>query len=551
MLAELAIENLGVIETASLTFGPGFTVLTGETGAGKTMLVEAISLVVGARADASVVRAGAEEARVEARFVVRETDGSERETILARVVAKEGRSRAYIDGRMATVAQLAETGATLVDIHGQHAHQRLLSASTQRESLDRYAGVDISGLRAARDAVVQIDAALAALGGDEKTRAREIDLLEFQAAEIHGAAITSPDEETELGREEDLLADATRFRESLWAAGDLLSGDDGAEDALGNALRLLSGLAPFADLHDRLASVTADLADVAADLRARAESSEENPERLAEVRARRQLLRDLMRKYGDTLGDVVSFGEEVSSRLAELHGYAERVEQLQSARDTAIADLTREQIKVGNARRSAAAGLAKAVQTTLRTLALPHAEVLVSVGEAESDPAGEGVTFMLAANPGSEPQALTKVASGGELARTMLALRLVLTEDPGTMVFDEVDAGIGGEAAVAVASALRSLGDRHQVFAVTHLPQVAASSHHHVMVSKRVVKGSTFGTAVVLTADDRIGEVARMLSGGVADETAQTHARELIATLAAPRTGGAHKRPASRKDTTA
>ena len=258
-----------------------------------------------------------------------------------------------------------------------------------------------------------------------------------------------------------------------------------------------------------------------------------------------------MRKYGDSLSDVIGFGAEVSSRLSELLGYAERVEQLQSAREKAMKDLVREQLKVGDARRGAAADLAKAVQATLRTLALPHAEVLVSVGEKESDPAGEAVTFMLAANPGSEPQALTKVASGGELARTMLALRLVLTEEPGTMVFDEVDAGIGGEAAVAVASALRSLGDRHQVFAVTHLPQVAASSHHHVMVSKRVVKGSTYGTAAVLETEERVAEVARMLSGGVADESAKTHAQELISTLSGARAAGSNKRGATRRDTTA
>ena len=174
MLVELAIENLGVIERVNLAFGDGFTVLTGETGAGKTMVVEAINLVVGARADASVVRNGAEEARVEARFV-REVDGVEVETILTRVIAREGRSRAYVDGRMATVAQLSELGGELVDIHGQHAHQRLLGASAQREALDRFAGVDLGPLRAAREAVTEIDASLAALGGDEKTRAREID----------------------------------------------------------------------------------------------------------------------------------------------------------------------------------------------------------------------------------------------------------------------------------------------------------------------------------------------------------------------------------------
>lgn len=548
MLAEIAIENLGVIERASLTLGEGFTVVTGETGAGKTMLVEAIGLVVGARADTAVVRAGADEARVEARFLLRGPDGEERETILARVISREGRSRAYIDGRMATVSQLAEAGAELVDIHGQHAHQRLLSAAAQRDALDRYAGVDLTGLRAARDAVVQIDASLAALGGDEKTRAREIDLLEFQHAEISGASIVSPTEEEDLGREEDLLADSTRFRESLWSVSEILGGERGAQDSLGSALRTLTGLEPFADVHSRLAGLAAELSDLVAEVRARAESAEENPERLAEVRTRRQMLRDLMRKYGDSLGDVIEFGTQVASRLEELLGYAARVADLQSAREAAMSSLLAEQFKVGNARRAAASGLAKSVQATLRTLAMPHAQLLVSVGESDSDPSGEAVTFMLSANPGSDPLPLTKVASGGELARTMLAIRLVLTEEPGTMVFDEVDAGIGGEAAVAVASALRSLGHRHQVLAVTHLPQVAASAHQHVMAAKQVVKGSTYGSAVVLGEDERVSEVARMLSGGVADDSARAHARDLINGLSVEPGSRSGKRGATRRD---
>ncbi|MFM9131192.1 MAG: AAA family ATPase, partial [Actinomycetota bacterium] len=292
MLVELAIENLGVIEHVNLTFGPGFTVVTGETGAGKTMLVEAINLIVGARADASVVRAGCEEARVEARFVTSTADGAETETILARVVAREGRSRAYGDGRMATVAQLSEIGADLVDIHGQHAHQRLLGAAVQREALDRFAGVDLSGLRAAREEVTQIDASLAALGGDEKTRAREIDLLEFQAGEILGAAITSASEEEDLGREEDLLADATKHRDALWAAAAALGDDDAAVDSIGAAVRGLGSLEGLAGVRERLVALSAEASDVLTELRAAAEASEENPERLAHVRERRQLLRD-------------------------------------------------------------------------------------------------------------------------------------------------------------------------------------------------------------------------------------------------------------------
>ena len=530
MLVELAIENLGVIERVNLSMGSGFTALTGETGAGKTMLVEAINLIVGARADASVVRSGADEARVEARFV-RDVDGAEVETILTRVVAKEGRSRAYVDGRMATVAQLAELGADLVDIHGQHAHQRLLGAAAQREALDRFAGVDLAALKEARETVTQIDASLAALGGDEKTRAREIDLLRFQVGEIEGAAIASADEESALGREEDLLADATRYRETLWAVAEFLGGDDGAGDSVGQALRAVAPFDGLAVFRDRLTALSAEIDDLLSEVRAAAENSEEQPERLESVRQRRQMLRDLMRKYGDSLADVIDFGREASGRLEELTSYAERVESLNLERTRALSVLRSEQLKVGTLRRSRAAALGAAVQKHLRELALPHAEVLVSVGDEKSDPAGDAVTFLLAANPGSEPLPLTKVASGGELARTMLAIRLVLTDEPGTMVFDEVDAGIGGAAAVAVASALRQLGSGHQVFAVTHLPQVAASAHHHVMVSKTVVKGKTFGSAVALGDEERIAEVARMLSGGVADGSAVTHARDLIMTL--------------------
>lgn len=537
MLVELAIENLGVIERVNLSFGNGFTALTGETGAGKTMLVEAINLIVGARADANVVRSGADEARVEARFV-RQVDGAEIETILTRVVAKEGRSRAYVDGRMATVTQLSEIGEELVDIHGQHAHQRLLGAAAQRDALDRFAGVDLTALRKAREAVTQIDASLAALGGDEKTRAREIDLLQFQAGEILGAAIGSPDEETDLGREEDLLADATRYRETLWAVAEFLGGDNGAGDAVGRAARAVAPFDGLGGIRDRLASLTAEIDDLLAEVRTAAERSEEQPERLEAVRQRRQMLRDLMRKYGDSLADVISFGEEASGRLDELTSYSERVESLNSERGKALAVLRAEQVKVGTLRRARAAALGAAVQKHLRSLALPHAEVLVSVGDENSDPAGDAVTFLLAANPGSEPLPLTKVASGGELARTMLAIRLVLTDEPGTMVFDEVDAGIGGAAAVAVATALRELGRDHQVFAVTHLPQVAASAHHHVMVSKTVVKGKTFGSAVPLGDEEREAEVARMLSGGVADGSALTHAQDLIASLS----GAAQKR---------
>lgn len=541
MLVELSIENLGIIQSTRLNFSSGFTVFTGETGAGKTMLVEAINLVCGRRAESSVIRDGADEAIVEARFV-RSTPEGEEEIILSRTVHREGRSRAYINGRMATVSALAELGDELVDIHGQHAHQRLLSAAAQRDALDQFGGIDLSPLVQAREAVTHVDALLGALGGDEKSRAREIDLLSFQCDEIENARLVDADEDAALSREEDVLADVVKHQEMLARASDALSGDSGAFDALGTALRSLNAVPSLAALAEQLAATIADATDIAHAVRSAAEGIEENPERLEEIRLRRQLLKDLTRKYGDTIADVMSFGAEARSRLDELLGYADRVAELERERQQALTALHQAQLVVGHARRAVAEALAQQVQEKVQWLAMPHAQVRVSVGDASSDPAGDSVVFMLSANPGSAPQPLSKVASGGELARVMLALRLVLSEDPATMVFDEVDAGIGGAAAVAVAGALRELGERHQVFAVTHLAQVAASAHQHVTVAKTVKGGHTFGSATMVSADNRPLEIARMLSGGVADDSALAHARDILAQL-----GASASRPATKK----
>ena len=531
MLVELSIENLGIIESSRISFHNGFTAFTGETGAGKTMLVEAINLVCGRRAETSVIRDGADEAHVEARFVRVGEGGVEEEIILARTIHREGRSRAYINGRMATVTSLAEFGDELVDIHGQHAHQRLLTAAVQRQSLDSFASIDLAQLREAREAVTQIDAMLAALGGDEKSRARELDLLAFQCDEIESVAITSPHEDVDLSEEEDLLADVVRHQEALWKATSLLSDDGAAVEKIGEALRVLGNVSSMSATTDRLNALLAEAEDLAHVLRNAAEGTEENPERLEFIRVRRQALRDLMRKYGDSLADVISFGMEARTRLDELTGYAERVQELEAAKAKALTALRTAQLQVGDQRRKAAPALGVAVEKRLRQLAMPNAAVQVSVGDAEADPAGESVVFMLAANPGSAPQPLTKVASGGELARVMLSLRLVLTGDPATMVFDEVDAGIGGAAAVAVASALRELGTGHQVFAVTHLAQVGASAHQQISVSKTVKGNRTYGSATAVKNEDRPAEIARMLSGGVADESAIAHARDLLSSL--------------------
>jgi len=447
------------------------------------------------------------------------------ELVVARVIPADGRSRGYINGRLATAGQLAELGARIVDLHGQHAHQSLLSGVHQRDALDRSVGTDLGALRDARARLTEIDAALAALGGDGRTRLREVDLLRFQLAELTAAGLDDPDEDTSLERQQDTLADAVEHRNAGLRAAAALADDDAAGDLVAAALHAIEGRAPYQSIEARLRTVAAELADVSAELRSVADGIDEDPERLAEVGERRQLLRDLRRKYADSLAEVIAYRDDSAERLAQLESYDRRVAELELERTAAEQAERRAAAAVGKRRRAGAGKLGAAVERHLHTLAMPHAALVVTVGD--EDP-GDDVTFLLAANPGTPPLPLARVASGGELARTMLALRLVLTEAPDSLVFDEVDAGIGGAAALAVGEALAALGARHQVLVVTHLAQVAALADAQIVVSKRVEGGATVTTARRLQGDERIDEVARMLSGQEASESARRHAAELL-----------------------
>jgi DNA repair protein RecN (Recombination protein N) len=556
VILELAVRDLGVIAELRLVLGPGMTALTGETGAGKTLVVDAIELMVGGRADPVLVRAGADEAWVEGRFVRpggAASDGDRvgaahpgDEVVLARAIPRSGRSRAYIDGRLATAGELAAVGAELVDLHGQHAHQSLLHAASQRDALDRFGRVDLGPLRAARQEIRTILDELAGMGGDERARARELDLLRYQVGDIDGAAITGPDEDAVLERLEDALADATAHREAASGAVMLLSGDGvgvgdipdagaSAADAVGSALALVAGRTPFAGAEARLRALAAELSDLAGELRTAGEAIDDDPERLAQVRDRRQLLHDLRRKYGETLGDVLAEGDRLRARLAEVEDHDRRAAELDGRLDAARAAESEAAAGVAAARRDAAPRLAAEVQAHLTELALPKAQVDVVVGG--DDPADD-VELRLAANPGTAPLPLAKVASGGELARTMLALRLVLSAAPPTLVFDEVDAGIGGAAAVAVGRSLARLAEQpHQVLVVTHLPQVAAYADAQVQVSKQSDEATTVARASVLDHPERVIELSRMLSGQPDSDAARVHAAELLAIAAGERGG--------------
>jgi len=531
MLAELHVRDLGVIADLTLVLESGMTALTGETGAGKTLLVEAIELLIGERADPVLVRPGADEARVEGRFLV-----GDEETVLARTVPRHGRSRAYVDGRLATVAELAEIGGRLVDLHGQHAHRSLLDGRVQRAAVDRFGAVDVGPWSAARDRVASLDAALAALGGDARARAREIDLLAFQVAELDAAGLSDPGEEDALEAEDDLLAAAAAHRQGGETAHAALRGDGGAADAVALAIEAVAGRRPFAEIESRLRSVAAELEEAAADARQVADAIVEDPERLDAVQARRRLLRELCRKYGERLSDVLAYGIDARNRWAELRSHDARVKELEEERIVAVAAVEVAAAAVGRARREAAPRLAAAVEAHLRELALVRARFEVAV--ADDDPAGASVIFLLGANPGEAALPLAKVASGGELARTMLACRLVLSDAPPTLVFDEVDAGVGGQAALAVGRALAALADPaagHQVLVVTHLAQVAAFADHQVSVSKVERDGRTVADVRRLDGGGRVVELSRMLSGQPTSATAHDHAEELLATASRQR----------------
>ena len=519
MLTELAVENLGVIERLNLVLRSGMTALTGETGAGKTLVVTAVDLLLGGRADPALVRFGASEATVEGRF-----DHQGEEIVLRRVVPADGRARAYVDGRLASAATLSELGREMVDLHGQHAHQSLLRRVHQRAALDRFGDVDLAPLMEARAALADLNRRRAELGGDERSRAREIELCRFQLAELDVAGLEDPGEEEALKAEEAALADAAASRDAARQAAVTLGADGAVGAGLAQITASLESRPPLGSHYERSAGLAAEAADLSTELRRASESIDENPARLAEIRHRRELIVDLRRKYGETLAEVMEFHRDLSSRLAELEDFDRLAKDLDGEHHRRAAAVDEAGTAVGAARRKEAKALGIEVTAHLRELAMARAEVQVAVGD---DP-GDDVDILLAANSGAPGLPLTSAASGGELARVMLALRLVISAGPPVLVFDEVDAGIGGQVAQTVGQALSRLTADHQVLVVTHLPQVAACADQQVSIVKHDDGASTTVFAEPLEGEDRIVELSRMLSGSPDSDSARRHASELL-----------------------
>jgi DNA repair protein RecN (Recombination protein N) len=528
VLTDLRVRDLGVIEDLSLSFAEGMTALTGETGAGKTLVVEALQLVLGGRANPTMVRAGATEALVEARFIHSTPEG-EREIYLSRAVPAEGRSRAWIDGRMAPVSALSEIASEIVEIHGQHAHQSLVTPAAQRAVLDAYAGTNLEPVQELRARLRALAATVEALGGDVQQRAREADVLRYQVTEIGAAQLSEPDEDDRLRLEEARLADAGAHREAAAHAWDLLessgNGDSGVLARLADAAGQLAGREAFDEFRQRINASAIDLNDIARGLRDVVEGWEDDPERLVAVQERRRLLADLRRKYGADLEAVMAFARGAAARLDDLENAEDKAARLEVERTALVGELAEAEKKVRVVRTKAAARFGALVGERLADLAMPGARVEMRVG---SEGAGDPIEAALGANVGEPVLPLAKAASGGELARAMLAIRLVAMGGPQTMVFDEVDAGIGGAAALSLASALAEVSRTRQVLVVTHLAQVGAKADQQITVQKDEVGGRTLTSGLPVTGEERVIELSRMLSGHPDSDVARAHARELL-----------------------
>jgi DNA repair protein RecN (Recombination protein N) len=572
MIEELRIRSLGVIEESVLELGPGLSVITGETGAGKTMLVTALGLLLGGRADSGAVRTGARNARVEGRFraddalraAVEELGGEPEDdstVLFARQVSAEGRSRAFAGGAGVPAGSLSQLTDALVAVHGQSDQHRLLRPEAQREALDRFAGSAVATPMAAySDCYVRLRAVERELDDvvrNARERAREADLLRHGLEEIE-AVEPEPGEDARLAAEEQRLGFADTLRTAAEQAREVLTSEDGAPDALGAtaaARRFLDAVREHdeqaAGLADRLAEASYLLSDVAADVSSYASALDSDPARLAGVSERRAALTALTRKYGETIDEVLSWSATSSRRLLELDGTDDRIERLRSERQELRARLGLLGGAASAARSEAAARLATEVCEELATLAMPQARVEIAVSRHDDDagleidgrtvrfgPEGvDDVELLLAANVGAEPRPLAKGASGGELSRVMLALEVSLagTSPVPTFVFDEVDAGVGGKAAVEVGRRLAMLARSAQVVVVTHLPQVAAFADRHVVVHKSSDGLVTTSGLTVLDDEARVRELSRMLAGLEESETALAHAEELLATARAVR----------------
>ena len=552
MLTELRIRNFAIIESVTLPLGAGLNVLSGETGSGKSIIVGAIGLLVGERASSDLVRTGAERATVEGVFEVSEADDilalldargveAEEGTVVLRreVVAAGARARAWINGSPVTAGVLAEVGRLLVNVHGQHEAQALLDGDSQRHILDAF-GDSLSEAGAVRVAHAALAAARATerdLVQRREEAQRRSDYLRHVATEVADARLVAG-EDARLADEARRLTHAEELRALAAEVTGALDGDDAVLGRLGHLQRVLGALQKIdpasARLQELYDSAFYALEELSREADAYLTGVEHDPARLDELERRRDLIFRLVKKYGGSIDAAIETGRSARAELdlldtagLDLRALASRVAEAERGLDGAAAKLTAK-------RRAAAARLARAVEALLPELGMRDGRFLVDLMalDAVGASGAEAVEFRVALNVGHDPRSLSRVASGGELSRIMLALKTILARNDRvpTLIFDEVDAGIGGRTGLMVGDTMRRVADDHQVFAITHLPQIAARAHHHIVVQKGARGGVTTADIRVLAAADRVAEIARMLGGDAESAVSRRHAEELLAT---------------------
>jgi DNA repair protein RecN (Recombination protein N) len=557
MLVELRAENYAVIDHAIAVFGPGLNLLTGETGAGKSILVDALSLLMGGKSSSEIVRHGADKAVVSCVFET--TDGAEAileengidaegtEIILRREILSTGKGRVFVNNQPATVTVLKQLAPELALVHAQTETLTSFDQNQQRILLDRFAGLSLDAANAAHARWHESRAKLDEMLQGEQDRLRMVDLWSYQSKEIAAARLVDGEDEA-LETEKRVLANA----EKLYAAAmggfeHLYEGSSSVEVGLRAALRNVEELARydnrFADAVQQLHSARATLGDVSSSLRDYAEGINASPERLAELEDRLALVDRLKRKYGHTVAEIIAFGEEVDRKLAEVEDRDEILKKLRKELEEAESGYCVAATALSAERKAAAAKLAKIAETQINSLAMKvKFEVAVDPqkGSAHWTAAGwDEVEYRISTNPGEPLKPLHEIASGGEMSRVMLALKVSVEEGaikpktksptPRTLVFDEIDIGIGGRAAEAVGQKLKALSRGQQVLCVTHLPQIAAFADQHFLIDKREASGRTKTQVRLLDNEARTHEVARMLSGATVTETSLQHAAQMVA----------------------
>ncbi|HLE41303.1 MAG TPA: DNA repair protein RecN [Nitrospirota bacterium] len=561
MLKELNIKNFAIIDNLRVEFAPGLNVFTGETGAGKSIVVDALNLALGERASADLIRTGCQEAMVEAAFELNSHGSSEIATLLSeqgiyanpgedlivrRVLAASGKNKVYINGSLANLSTLAALGVVLADIHGQHEHQSLLSLEHQTEMLDSFGG--LTGLR---DALLQeyrrlqdLRAGLGGLEAGEREKAQREDMLRYQKNEIETARLKAGEDEA-LVKEQKLLANSEKLSGLSRTADDALYSSEGA--ALSDLKKAITGMREIVAIDNRLAAALelceagrVQIEEAAREVSAYAERVEFDPKRLEEIGDRIDLIQRLKKKYGGTVDEVLEFADKAAAELDRIERSGEEIERLKREIAELRSELTAKAQELTKKRKVAARELEKKVEVELGHLGMKKTTFSVKITQEPGEDTLDGlkigprgadrVEFLISPNPGEEPRPLAKIASGGELSRIMLALKTILVEGDRipTLVFDEVDAGIGGAVAEEVGRRLRRIAEKRQVFCITHLPQIASMATHHYGVAKSLKKERTSTDVTLLGRKERVDEVARMLGGKTITEATIQHAEEMI-----------------------